>query len=117
VAENAFSVFILAEHGAVGGVMVLGLYILLAVAVLVCVLNQRASSASYRASRSLFLVAALIVAFPAVYVSLSNLGTLPITGQNMPFLGLNAWSDVALCAGVVGILISGAIRGLEEAKQ
>jgi hypothetical protein len=28
----------------------------------------------------------------------------------MPFLGLNAWSDVTLCAGVVGILITGAIR-------
>jgi len=32
----------------------------------------------------------------------------------MPFLGLNAWSDVAICAGVIGILITGAIRGVEE---
>jgi hypothetical protein len=45
---------------------------------------------------------------------MSNLGAVPITGQNMPFLGLNAWSDVALCAGVVGIMITGAIRRAEE---
>ena len=52
----------------------------------------------------------LVVTIPAVYVALSNVGVVPITGQNMPFLGLNAWSDVTLCAGVVGILITGAIR-------
>ena len=55
-------------------------------------------------------LATLIVIIPAVYVALSNLGVVPITGQNMPFLGLNAWSDVTLCAGVIGILITGAIR-------
>jgi hypothetical protein len=48
---------------------------------------------------------------------MSNLGVVPITGQNMPFLGLNAWSDVAICAGVVGILITGAIRRMEEAVR
>jgi hypothetical protein len=52
----------------------------------------------------------LDVTVPAVYVALSNIGAVPITGQNMPFLGLNSWSDVTLCAGVVGILVTGAIR-------
>ena len=47
----------------------------------------------------------------------SNLGAVPITGQNMPFLGLNAWSDVAICAGVVGILITGAIRRAHESAR
>jgi hypothetical protein len=114
-AENTFSVFVLAEHGAVGGLLVLALYLLLVGAVGVMALSGAAETpASYRASRALFLVAALIVAVPASYVALSNLGLVPITGQNMPFLGLNAWSDVAICAGVVGILITGAIRGVEE---
>jgi hypothetical protein len=98
-AENTFSVFVLAEIGAVG-MMALG--------------GAAETPASYRASRALFLVAALIVAIPASYVALSNLAIVPITGQNMPFLGLNAWSDVAICAGVIGILITGAIRGVEE---
>jgi hypothetical protein len=114
-AENTFSVFVLAEHGAVGGLLVLSLYLLLIGAVGVLAMGGATeTTASYRASRALFLVAALIVAVPASYVALSNLGVVPITGQNMPFLGLNAWSDVAICAGVIGILITGAIRGVEE---
>ena len=117
-AENSFAVFVLGEHGAIGGLMVLSLYLLLViVAVLLLAGDRGATPAAYRASRALFVVAALLVAGPAFYVALSNLGVVPITGQNMPFLGLNAWGDVALCAGVVGILITGAIRGAEEARR
>lgn len=114
-AENTFAVFILAEHGAFGGVLVLALYMLLIFAVgRTTITGSTETPASYRASRALLLVAALIVVIPAAYVAMSNLGVVPITGQNMPFLGLNAWSDVAICAGVVGILITGAIRRMEE---
>jgi hypothetical protein len=79
------------------------------------VASSNNDGATLRASRAAFIVAGLIVTIPAVYVALSNVGTLPITGQNMPFLGLNAWSDVAVCAGVVGLLVTGAIRNTEEA--
>lgn len=113
-AENTFAVFVLGEHGALAGLLVLALYLLLTVAVAILALRPGASTASYRASRALYLVAALMVAFPASYVALSNLGVVPITGQNMPFLGLNAWSDAAICAGVVGILITGTLRGIQE---
>ncbi|HEY9229222.1 MAG TPA: hypothetical protein VIP11_21400, partial [Gemmatimonadaceae bacterium] len=58
--------------------------------------------------------ATLLIVVPAAYVALSNLGVVPITGQNMPFLGLNAWSDVTLVAGVIGILITGTMRRAEE---
>jgi cell division protein FtsW (lipid II flippase) len=115
-AENTFSVFVLGEHGALGGMLVLMLYLLLAIAVGVLMLARPGDTQSYRASRALFLVAALIIVFPAAYVALSNVGAVPITGQNMPFLGLNAWSDVAISAGVIGILITGALRGLEEQR-
>lgn len=114
-AENTFAVFILAEHGAFGGLLVLMLYLLLTLAVAFTARTGAIETpASYRASRALLVVAALIVVIPAAYVAMSNLGVVPITGQNMPFLGLNAWSDVAICAGVVGILITGAIRRMEE---
>jgi hypothetical protein len=117
-AENTFSVFVLAEHGAFGGLLVLGLYLLLTIAVgSTAMIGPGATPAGYRASRALFLVATLLVAIPAAYVALSNLGIVPITGQNMPFLGLNAWSDVALCGGVIGILITGAIRRSHEATR
>jgi hypothetical protein len=95
--------------------LVLSLYLLLTLAVgLTAMTGATEATASYRASRALLLVAALLVVIPAAYVALSNLGVVPITGQNMPFLGLNAWSDVALCAGVVGILITGTIRRTQE---
>ena len=114
-AENAYSVFILAEHGAVGGFMVLLLYLLLTSAAgLASMRTGPSTPASHRASRALFIVAALLVVIPAAYVALSNLGIVPITGQNMPFLGLNAWSDVALVAGAIGIIITGAMRRAEE---
>jgi len=117
-AENTFSVFVLAEHGAFGGLLVLGLYLLLTIAVgSTAMIGPNETPGAYRASRALFLVATLIVAIPAAYVALSNLGVVPITGQNMPFLGLNAWSDVAICAGVIGILITGAIRRSYEAAR
>jgi hypothetical protein len=117
-AENTFSVFVLAEHGAVGALLVLALYLLLTGAVATTALAGAAeATASYRASRALVLVAALIVAIPASYVAMSNVGIVPITGQNMPFLGLNAWSDVAVCAGVVGTMITGALRRVEETTR
>lgn len=113
-AENTFAVFVLSEHGAVGATLVLALYGLLMVAVVRLALRTMGGTPAYRASRTLFMVAALIVVFPACYVALSNVGQVPITGQNMPFLGLNAWSDVAICAGVIGILITGTLRAVEE---
>ena len=117
-AENTFSVFVLAEHGVFGGVLVLALYLLLTVAVGATAMSGSAETpGAYRASRALFLVATLIVAIPAAYVALSNLGVVPITGQNMPFLGLNAWSDVAICAGIAGILVTGAIRRTHEVAR
>ena len=117
-AENTFSVFILAEHGVFGGVLVLTLYLLLTAAVGATAFSGPPETpGAYRASRALFLVATLIVAIPAAYVALSNLGVVPITGQNMPFLGLNAWSDVAICAGIVGILVTGAIRRTHEVAK
>jgi cell division protein FtsW (lipid II flippase) len=113
-AENTFSVYVLAEHGAAGGLIILSLYLLLTGSVtFASVRSTQDPVASYRASRALLLVATLMLVIPAVYVALSNLGVVPITGQNMPFLGLNSWSDVTLCAGTIGIMISGAVRTVE----
>jgi hypothetical protein len=109
-AENTFAVYVLHEHGVVGGVAVMLAYLTFALAVMLLVRATPQPTESLRASRAMFLVAALVVTIPAVYVALSNVGVVPITGQNMPFLGLNAWSDVTLCAGVVGILVTGALR-------
>jgi cell division protein FtsW (lipid II flippase) len=109
-------VYILAEHGALGGIVILLAYLLLTGAVGYLLMRSAGNNGpAMRAIRALFLVAVLIIVVPAVYVALSNIGVLPITGQNMPFLGLNAWSDVAICAGAVGMLVTSAIHNAEGA--
>ena len=50
----------------------------------------------------------LWLVLPAVYVAASNLAMVPLTGQNMPFLGLNSWADVVLVSG----LATGIVFGL-----
>jgi hypothetical protein len=30
----------------------------------------------------------------------------PLTGQNMPFLGLNAWSDVTFVGGIITAILA-----------
>jgi hypothetical protein len=109
-AENSFAVYVLHEHGVLGGVAVLLAYLLFGLSALLLVRATPTMARALLASRAMFMVASLIVTIPAVYVALSNIGVVPITGQNMPFLGLNAWSDVTLCAGAVAFLITGAIR-------
>jgi hypothetical protein len=118
-AENSFAVYVLYEHGALAGILLLATYLAFAYAVLSAMYGsmskqvvQGAEHAELRASRALFLVAALLVTVPTAYVALSNVGVVPITGQNIPFLGLNAWSDVTLAAGVCGMLMTAAVRTL-----
>jgi hypothetical protein len=50
---------------------------------------------------------------PAIYVAASNLALVPLTGQNMPFLGLNSWADVVLVSG----LSTGVIFGLAALEE
>lgn len=105
-AENTFSVYVLAEHGLLGGLAVLAAY-----AALVCVALAflwavwRAPPWRTRpndTATAVLVGGILMLTIPAAYVAASNLSLVPLTGQNMPFLGLNAWSDVAF----VGALLS-----------
>ena len=55
----------------------------------------------------------LWLTLPAIYVAASNLALVPLTGQNMPFLGLNSWADVVLVSG----LSTGMVFGLAALKE
>lgn len=109
-AENTFSVYVLGEHGAVGGIVVLLSYvvILLGAAWHVYTLEKRRER--WEDGTEAF-VGATLLAVPAAYVAASNVGLLPITGQNMPFLGINGWSDVIFCCMAVGLIIQGVRNG------
>ncbi|MGI9627933.1 MAG: hypothetical protein ACR2QM_13940, partial [Longimicrobiales bacterium] len=109
-AENAFSVYVLSEHGALGGIAVLLLYMSLLVVVAFWIVSVKARihhTPAGLAGLALTVGSVLWLVLPAVYVAASNLGLLPLTGQNMPFLGLNSWADVVLVSGIgTGVFVT-----------
>jgi hypothetical protein len=109
-AENAFSVYLVAEHGFLGGLAVLAAYIVMAVvplAVLWAIYRAPAETKRPDDTAVAVLVGGiLLITIPAVYVAASNLAMVPLTGQNMPFLGLNAWSDVTFVGGIVTAILA-----------
>ncbi len=109
-AENTFSVFVLSEHGAVGGLAVLLAYLSLLGVVGVWIVRVHGSVQD--TPLGLAVVALTVggvswLTLPAAYVAASNLGVVPLTGQNMPFLGLNSWADVVLVCGLATGVLSG----------
>ena len=116
-AENTYSVYILSEHGALGGIAVLLIYLALLVVVGVWIVRVHISVQESRAGLAVLAMTVggvLWLALPAIYVAASNLALVPLTGQNMPFLGLNSWADVVLVSGLATGIIFG-LAGLEEA--
>jgi hypothetical protein len=110
-AENTFSVYVLAEHGALGGAVILLLYMALLVVVVVWITRVHRTIQNTRMGLAVLAMTVggvLWLTLPAAYVAASNLGLVPLTGQNMPFLGLNSWADVVLVSG----LSTGVVFGL-----
>jgi hypothetical protein len=109
-AENAFAVYLIAEHGFLGGLAVLAAYIVMAIVPLVVLWSiYRASPSANRPDDTAIAVLVggiLLITVPAVYVAASNLAMVPLTGQNMPFLGLNAWSDVTFVGGIITAILA-----------
>jgi hypothetical protein len=109
-AENAFSVYLVAEHGFLGGLAVLAAYIVMAVVPLAVLWSiYRAPPGAQRPDDTAVAVLVggiLLITIPAFYVAASNLAMVPLTGQNMPFLGLNAWSDVTFVGGIVTAILA-----------
>lgn len=109
-AENAFAVYLIAEHGFLGGLAVLAAYIVMAIVPLVVLWSiYRAAPDANRPDDTAIAVLVggiLLITVPAVYVAASNLAMVPLTGQNMPFLGLNAWSDVTFVGGIITAILA-----------
>ncbi len=113
VAENTMSAFILSDHGLIGALAVVLAYAAMILAVLCWMSTIPVGAKTDRRVTSATGALAWIT-LPASYVALSNLGLVPLTGQNMPFFGLNAWSDVALALGLSLSLILALSSGPEH---
>jgi hypothetical protein len=118
-AENTFSVYVLAEHGALGGLGVMLAYLALLVVVAVWIRGVHASIQETRLGLAVLAMTVggvLWLTLPAVYVAASNLALVPLTGQNMPFLGLNSWADVVLVSGLATGIVFG-LTALDEPAE
>ena len=118
-AENTYSVYVLSEHGALGGIGILMVY--LALLVVVGVWIYRVSETIQETRLGLAVLAMTVggvlwLALPALYVAASNLALVPLTGQNMPFLGLNSWADVILVSGLATGIVFG-LAALDEPEE
>lgn len=115
-AENTFSVYVLSEHGALGGIGVLLAYMALLVVVGVWIYRVHGTIQDTRLGLAVLAMTVggvLWLTLPALYVAASNLALVPLTGQNMPFLGLNSWADVVLVSGLATGIVFG-LAALDE---
>ena len=115
--DNAFAVFVLSEHGFAGGAALLSAY--LALALLLLASATIAGRAVNEVPRGILLGGlAMYVAVPALYMAAANVSLLPLTGQNLPLLGLRSGADVAFASWTLALAVialpraSGVARGV-----
>jgi hypothetical protein len=120
--DNAFAVFVLSEHGFAGGAVLLSVYLTLALLLLGSAMV--AGRAVNEVPRGILLGGlAMYVAVPALYMAAANVSLLPLTGQNLPLLGLRSGADVAFAAWTLALAVTalpraaGVARGLTERAE
>jgi cell division protein FtsW (lipid II flippase) len=120
--DNAFAVFVLSEHGFAGGAALLSAY--LALALLLLASATIAGRAVNEVPRGILLGGlAMYVAVPALYMAAANVSLLPLTGQNLPLLGLRSGADVAFASWTLALAVialpraSGVARGVTERAE
>jgi len=120
--DNAFAVFVLSEHGFAGGAVLLSVY--LALALLLLASATIAGRAVNEVPRGILLGGlAMYVAVPALYMAAANVSLLPLTGQNLPLLGLRSGADVAFASWTLALAVialpraAGAARGVTERAE
>ncbi len=120
--DNAFAVFVLSEHGFVGGAVLLTAY--LALALLLLGSATIAGRAVNEVPRGILLGGlAMYVAVPALYMAAANVSLLPLTGQNLPLLGLRSGADVAFASWTLALAVialpraTGVARGVTERAE
>ena len=120
--DNAYAVFVLSEHGFAGGALLLATY--LALALLLLASAMLAGRFVNEVPRGILLGGlAMYVAVPALYMAAANVSLLPLTGQNLPLLGLRSGADVAFASWTLGLAIialpraAGGARGVTERAE
>ena len=114
--DNVFALWILAEHGFAGAAALLGVYLTLAgVLLLAAAQATRRYSGVHRAILLGGLAAYLLT--PALYMAAANASLLPLTGQNLPGLGLRSGADAAFLAWLLALALTALPGDADDAPR
>lgn len=120
LSDAAWSVYGVAEHGVAAGWMIVGLLVLCGLTVLRSAWTSAKTDSRRPNTRGLAIIGTILAA-SALYVAYANLWAVPMTGQNIPFLGLDSRADLALnlalmVAGVLLIAFPGSVQPQQTEK-
>lgn len=102
--DNVSAVFIFAQFGVVGALVVLIAYLAVMLGALGA--QERINSLT----SWLALLSGMSFALVSLYMMAANYGLLPFTGRNMYLLGLNSWSDIAESFVLLLLILLGIAR-------
>lgn len=110
VNDNVASVFIQGEFGSFGTLLTMAVFGSMALAMVMFL----AENGRVRGFRVWFLLAVLLsMVWTAATMFLANLGVFPLTGKNLPFLGIDSLNDVVR----YGLLFGFGIRYMHALKE
>ena|GEM_PF-4207241 len=95
LSDAAYSVFVVGENGRLTGLSVTAVLLCLALGLMLSARESATMQGGKTLARPLFAIGGAI-GCAAVYMSLANLWSVPFTGQNVPFLALDSYKDLAL---------------------
>jgi cell division protein FtsW (lipid II flippase) len=110
--DNVFALWVLAEHGFAGAAALLATYLALAGVLLLAAAHATRRYGTVHRAILLGGLAAYVLT-PALYMAAANASLLPLTGQNLPGLGLRSGADAAFVAWLVALALARAPRDAE----
>ncbi|CAN2042895.1 membrane hypothetical protein [Candidatus Magnetomoraceae bacterium gMMP-15] len=116
VNDHVASVFIQGEFGAVGSLLIMLIYIVICGSAFLFIFKREELKLNKSTSRFyLWLIfgLSLMIFWAAAYMFIANMGFIPLTGKNLPLLGLDSKNDVIR----YGILIGFMIRYMRKLKK
>ena len=103
VNDNVASVFIQGELGGLGSILTLVVYGLLSASGMVFIQRNRDRAGGFR--MWVIFGASLMFFWTACTMFLQNFGYIPLTGKNLPFLGLDSKNDVIRYGLLLGLMV------------
>ncbi|GLC25823.1 hypothetical protein rosag_23360 [Roseisolibacter agri] len=114
--DNVFALWILAEHGFAGALALLLTYLALAGTLLLAAAHATRRYSTVHRAILLGGLAAYVL-MPALYMAAANASLLPLTGQNLPGLGLRSGADAAFVAWLVALALAALPTAADDAPR